>query len=89
MVKTRSTLRSKPKREAMDALMRYLLERKEKVNYASFRQTGLDIGSGPTESMCKSLSRRMKGIGMRWTPRNAESMVALEALHQSSLWSKY
>jgi hypothetical protein len=89
MVGTRLTLRSKPKRQAMDELMRYLLERKEKVNYASFRQDKVDIGSGPTESMCKSLSRRMKGIGMRWTPRNAESMVALESLHQSSQWPKY
>jgi hypothetical protein len=26
---------------------------------------------------------------MRWTPANAESMVALEALHQSQLWPAY
>lgn len=39
--------------------------------------------------MCKSLSRRMKGIGMRWTAANAESMVALEALHPSELLSAY
>jgi hypothetical protein len=89
MAKTRSALRSKPKRRAMDELMRYLLGRKGKVNYAGFREAGLDIGSGPTESMCKSLSRRMKGVGMRWSPRNAESMVALEALHQSGLWPQY
>ncbi len=69
--------------------MRYLGERREKVDYAAFRAAGLDIGSGPTESMCKSLGRRMKGIGMRWTPANAESMVALEALHQSQLWPAY
>jgi len=89
LTKTRSALRSQSKRKAIDDLMRYLLERKEKVTYASFRAAGMDIGSGPTESMCKSLSRRMKGIGMRWSPRNAESMVALEALHQSNLWPAY
>lgn len=86
---TRSRLRSKVKRKALDELMRYLIERKEKVDYASFRAAGYDIGSGPTESMCKSLSLRMKGIGMRWQPRNAESVVALEALHQSNLWPRY
>lgn len=86
---TRSRLRSPGKRKALDDLMRYLVERREKVDYASFRAAGLDIGSGPTESACKSLSRRMKGIGMRWTAYNAESMVALEALHQSHLWSTY
>jgi hypothetical protein len=26
---------------------------------------------------------------MRWTGSNAESMVALESLHQSNLWRQY
>jgi hypothetical protein len=82
LVQTRSRLRSRVKRKSLDDLMGYLIERREKVDYASFRAAGYDIGSGPTESMCKSLSRRMKGIGMRWTGKNAESMVALESLHQ-------
>lgn len=89
MVQTRCRLRSKTKRKSLDDLMRYLLERRDKVDYARFRAAGYDVGSGPTESMCKSLSRRMKGIGMRWTGKNAESMVALETLHQSNLWSNY
>ena len=85
----RSRLRSTVKRKSVDDLMRYLIERREKVDYGRFRAAGYDIGSGPTESMCKSLARRMKGIGMRWTGRNAESMVALESLHQSGLWPNY
>jgi len=89
LIETRARLRAKAKREALDDLMRYLGGRRAKVNYAAFRAAGLDIGSGPTESMCKSLSRRMKGTGMRWTAANAESVVALEALHQSRLWPVY
>lgn len=89
LIETRSKHRSKSKRKALDELMRYLIERREKVDYPSFRAAGFDVGSGPTESMCKSLSRRMKGIGMRWSPRNAESMVALETLQQSNLWPSY
>lgn len=89
LVTTRSTTRAPTKRAALDDLMGYLLPRKHKVDYASFTAAGYDIGSGPTESTCKSLSRRMKGIGMRWTAKNAESMVALEALHQSQLWPTY
>ena len=89
LVDTRAKLRAKTKRHALDELMRYLGERRGKVDYARFRAAGLDIGAGPTESMCKSLARRMKGIGMRWTPANAEAVVALEALHQSELWSVY
>jgi hypothetical protein len=89
MVQTRCRVRSQAKRKSLDDLMRYLIERREKVDYATFRAAGYDVGSGPTESMCKSLSRRMKGIGMRWTGKNAESMVALESLHHSNLWPKY
>jgi hypothetical protein len=81
LVQTRSRIRSQTKRKSLDDLMGYLIERREKVDYASFRAAGYDVGSGPTESMCKSLSRRMKRIGMRWTGKNAESMVALESLH--------
>ena len=69
--------------------MRYLAERRPKVDYPAFRAAGLDVGSGPTEAMCKALSRRMKGVGMRWAVRNLEPMVALEALHQSDLWPAY
>jgi hypothetical protein len=89
LISTRRRFRGKSKRRAVDDLLRYLIERKEKVDYASFRAAGFDIGSGPTESMCKSLSRRMKGIGMRWKAKNAEALVALEALHQSDLWDIY
>lgn len=89
LLQTRCRLRSKTKRKAADDLMSYLLERRKKVDYASFRAVGYDIGSGPTESMCKSLSRRMKGIGMRWTGKNAEAIIALESLHQSDLWPNY
>ena len=86
---TRARLRSPPKRAAVDGLMRYLAERRPKVDYPAFRAAGLDVGSGPTEAMCKALSRRMKGVGMRWAVRNLEPIVALEALHQSDLWPTY
>jgi hypothetical protein len=89
LLETRCKVRSKTKRKALDDLMGYLLQRRQKVDYASFKTAGMDIGSGPTESMCKSLSRRMKGIGMRWTGSNAQAMIALESLHQSDLWPNY
>jgi len=89
LAETRSRLRNRLKRQALADVMRYLNERKAKVDYARFRAAGYDIGSGPTESMCKSLGRRMKGVGMRWTSKNAEAMAALEALHQSDLWPTY
>ena len=41
----------------MDGLMQYLLARRQKVDYARFRAMGWKIGSGTTESSCKSHAR--------------------------------
>jgi len=89
VVDARARVRSASKRKSLDGLMGYLLTRREKLDYARFRSMGLKIGSGPTESGCKSESRRLKGVGMRWTPKNAEAMLALESLHQSNQWKPY
>ena len=50
---------------------------------------GRQIGSGPTESMCKATTLRLKGVGMRWDANNAEAIMALEALDQSGAWQAY
>lgn len=89
LVKTRGRIRAAAKRKSLDGLMQYLLKRQEKLDYTRFRSMGLKIGSGPTESGCKSESRRLKGVGMRWTATNAEAMMGLESLHQSNLWPTY
>jgi hypothetical protein len=89
LVQTRAGARSPGKRTALEELMRYTGQRREKMNYRRWKSQGLSIGSGPTESMCKALSRRLKGVGMRWQLRNADAMASLEALHQSDGWSKY
>jgi hypothetical protein len=39
--------------------------------------------------MCKALTRRLKGRGMRWNADNAEAVMALEALMQSDAWSTW
>jgi hypothetical protein len=85
----RSRVRGPAKRRSLDNLMQYLAQRQEKVRYGTFRAAGLQIGSGPTESGCKSEARRLKGPGMRWTGRNAEAVMALEGLHQSHRWPAY
>ncbi len=50
---------------------------------------GLQIGSGPTEAMCKVLTYRLKGAGMRWDRQGAEPIMALLALKQSNIWNRY
>ena len=76
-------------RPAADRLMNYVSERREMINYPEFRAKGWQIGSGPTEATCKTLTARLKGSGMRWDADNAEALMALEALTQSGQWDAY
>lgn len=77
------------KRKAGASLLNYLTERKAMVLYPEFQAVGRQIGSGPTESMCKATTQRVKGVGKRWDGVNAEALMALEALEQSGGWQVY
>ena len=76
-------------RKAADRLLNYVSERHEMIRYPEFRARGWQIGSGPTEATCKTLTARLKGSGMRWDADNAEALMALEALTQSGQWDLY
>jgi hypothetical protein len=85
----RSDLRGH-KRQAADDLIKYVAPRQEMILYEQCDQHGWNVGSGPIESMCGVTTDRIKGRGRRWDLDNAEAMMALEALYQSSgLWDKY
>ena len=83
------TVRSPSKKKALKSLEQYVVTRAEMVDYPTFLAKGFDIGSGPTEAFCKTLTARLKGSGMRWDRRNAEAMMALAALDHSNLWQRY
>ena len=77
------------KREALASLRDYVGKRVTMTDYPAFRALGYDCGSGPTESLCGTLTDRLKGSGMRWDKDNAESMMALASLYRSNLWQTY
>jgi hypothetical protein len=77
------------KRQAADALLHYVAERRDMIRYPEFVQRGWQIGSGPTEALCKTTTARLKGSGMRWNKSSAEAVMALAALEQSGLWKDY
>jgi hypothetical protein len=77
------------RRAAADRLLNYISERREMIKYPEFAAKGWQIGSGPTEATCKTLTARLKGAGMRWDADNAEAIMALEALTQSDQWEAY
>ena len=81
--------RSGAKREALESLRDYVGKRLNMTDYPAFRALGYDCGSGPTESLCGTLTDRLKGPGMRWDKDNAESVMALGGLYHSGLWQTY
>jgi hypothetical protein len=88
LVRWKATLRGR-KRRAAEQLLRYVTDRRAMICYPEFLKQGRDIGSGPTESMCRATTERLKGVGMRWEGDHAEALMALEALDQSGEWARY
>ena len=82
-------LRSPVKRKAMKSLQKYVATRVEMTDYPAFRAKGYDCGSGPTESFCGCLTRRLKGRGMRWDGDNAESIMAIASIYYTGQWTRY
>jgi hypothetical protein len=77
------------RRSRADQLLNYVSERRDMIGYPAFQAKGWQIGSGPTEATCKTLTARLKGSGMRWDGDNAEAIMGLEAIEQSGQWDEY
>ena len=78
------------KRQALQKLQGYLGKRLDMLDYPRFLAEGFQIGSGPTESQCKSLAGRLKGRGRRWNRSGIDAHLAISCLyHNSGQWSTY
>lgn len=82
-------VRSGVKVESLRLLRQYVMDRWEMVDYPAALARGWDIGSGPTEAMCKNLTLRLKRTGMKWDADHAAGLMNLIALRQSGIWSTY
>lgn len=89
LLRWRHPLRSQTKKVEADRLINYVMERREMINYPEFIQRGWQIGSGPTESRCKTSTSRLKGRGRRWDMSNAEAVAALTTLRDSRQWDLF
>jgi hypothetical protein len=85
-------IRAPAKRESLRGLRDYMVARLALLDYPAALAKGYDIGSGPTEAMCKTLTLRLKRPGMKWDRDHAAAMMNLTALYDSgqatAYWSK-
>jgi len=82
-------IRAPAKRESLRCLRDYVVARVELLDYPTALAKGYDIGSGPTEAMCKTLTLRLKRPGMKWDRDHAAAMMNLTALYDSGQASAY
>jgi hypothetical protein len=67
----------------------YFTHNQTRMDYARYRQLGLQIGSGTIESACKHLiAARLKQAGMRWQTENARCLAKLRARLKSNRWAQ-
>lgn len=82
-------VRSPAKKQSLRGLRKYLEQRRAMLDYARAIREGWDIGSGPTEATCKTLTLRLKRPGMKWDRDNAAAMMNLTALRESGQWDAH
>ena len=78
--------------KAIIALERYLTNNQSRIDYQSYLQNGLMIGSGVVESSNRRVvTQRLKQAGMHWSKLGAEGVMALRAVYLSNShrWSSF
>ena len=82
-------------RKHLDAAISYLSNHKSKMQYYKNVENNLPIGSGVTESACKTIvkNRMCKGAA-RWKQEGAKVVLSIRSLHMTpqrwgQFWSKY
>ena len=74
---------------AVLAALSYYTEHQSRMDYASYRARGLQIGSGSVESACKQLvTARLKQAGMIWNAEGAEAVGMVRAWLKSERWEE-
>ncbi len=85
-------VRGKDRKTLSDHLA-FIRNNKDRMRYVALREAGLPVGSGVTESSCKTvIGQRTKGAGQRWREAGLRGVVTLRAIHQSDrlprFWSR-
>jgi hypothetical protein len=75
--------------QAMNKLLQYYQNNKDRMDYKSYREKGLHIGSGAIEAAHRNvIQKRMKQSGQRWTKKRAQNVLNLRICHMSGYWNE-
>jgi hypothetical protein len=81
--------RNKESAVAKNMVIRYYQEHEDRMEYKTYRERGLLIGSGPIEAAHRSvIQQRMKLSGQQWSIPGAQAIGNLRCLKKSQAWDK-
>lgn len=77
-------------RKEIDTVCGYFTTHASRMRYEEYLAKGCPIATGVIEGACRHLVKdRMERSGMRWTQTNAQAMLDMRAVHQSSYWDDF
>lgn len=79
------------KKETIQTAITYFENQMDRMNYESFCEKNMPIGSGVIEAACKVIiKQRMCLSGMKWTDTGAKTVLALRCLNESdTMWEQF
>jgi hypothetical protein len=82
---------SDEKKEEINTAITYFTNHLDKMNYYSYIEKNLPIGSGIIEAACKVIiKQRMCNSGMRWTDEGAKNILVLRCFNETDgKWEQF
>lgn len=76
-------------RKNRNILIEYYTTHRNRMQYKTYKERGLLIGSGPIEAAHRHvIQQRMKLSGQRWTIKGAQQIVNLRVMRKNNQWEK-
>ena len=86
----RNDVKNTEKLKKLDGHITYIENNQDRMRYQTMRARGLPIGSGITESTCKTVvNKRAKGAGQRWHCPGLRGALHLRALNASERFDAF
>jgi hypothetical protein len=86
--KLREKGKHKKRGENLRKERKFFKNQRERMDYASYQERGLPIGSGVVEAACKTLAtQRLKRSGMSWAD-GKQPILTIRSLQQSNRWDR-
>jgi len=90
----RNDVKNTEKLAKLEAHITYIENNNDRMRYKTMRERGLPVGSGVTESACKTVvNMRAKGAGQRWHCDGLRGVLNLRAINASdrfdAFWSYF